>query len=83
MRIIVYFVSFYVLFVCKCVLLPPDDKPTAVNKYIIYHIITFILPGNEPHIFQSMFQSLKSIVSVNKANFLLLIYFVLIFISSS
>jgi hypothetical protein len=28
------FVSFYVLFVCKCVL-PPGDNPTAVNKYII------------------------------------------------
>jgi len=27
------FVLFYVLFVCKCVL-PPDDNPTAVNKYI-------------------------------------------------
>jgi len=27
---------FYVLFVCKCVL-PPDDNPTAVNKYIIYY----------------------------------------------
>jgi hypothetical protein len=30
-------VLFYVLFVCKCVLLP-GDNPTAVNKYIIsYH----------------------------------------------
>jgi hypothetical protein len=28
------FVLFCVLFVCKCVL-PPDDNPTAVNKYII------------------------------------------------
>jgi len=28
------FVLFYVLFVCKCVL-PPDDNPIAVNKYII------------------------------------------------
>ena len=37
---IVCFVSFYVLFVCKCVLLPPGDNPTAVNKYIIsYHVI--------------------------------------------
>jgi len=27
-------VLFYVLFVCKCVL-PPDDNPIAVNKYII------------------------------------------------
>ena len=27
------FVLFYVLFVCKCVL-PPVDKPIAVNKYI-------------------------------------------------
>ena len=30
----VCFVSFYVLFVCKCVL-PPGDNPIAVNKYII------------------------------------------------
>ena len=30
---IVYFVLFYVLFVCKCVL-PPGDNPIAVNKYI-------------------------------------------------
>jgi hypothetical protein len=35
---IVCFVSFYVLFVCKCVLLPPGDNPIAVNKYISYHI---------------------------------------------
>jgi hypothetical protein len=28
------FVLFYVLFVCKCVLLP-GDNPIAVNKYII------------------------------------------------
>jgi hypothetical protein len=28
------FVLFYVLLVCKCVL-PPGDKPVAVNKYII------------------------------------------------
>jgi hypothetical protein len=27
-------VLFYVLFVCNCVL-PPDDNPIAVNKYII------------------------------------------------
>ena len=27
------FVLFYVLFVCECVL-PPGDKPIAVNKYI-------------------------------------------------
>jgi hypothetical protein len=31
-------VSFYVLFACKCVLLP-GNNPIAVNKYIIYHII--------------------------------------------
>jgi hypothetical protein len=31
------FVLFCVLFVCKCVL-PPDDNPIAVNKYIMsYH----------------------------------------------
>jgi len=28
------FLLFYVLFVCKCVL-PPGDKPNAVNKYSI------------------------------------------------
>ena len=28
------FVLFYVLLVCKC-LLPPDDNPVAVSKYII------------------------------------------------
>jgi hypothetical protein len=33
------FVLFYVLFVCKCVLLP-GDNPIAVNIYSIYHIIT-------------------------------------------
>jgi hypothetical protein len=32
---IVCFVSFYVLFVCKSVLLLPGDNPLAVNKYII------------------------------------------------
>jgi len=31
------FMLFYVLFLCKCVL-PPGDNPTAVNKYIIYHM---------------------------------------------
>ena len=36
---VLLFLLFYVLFVCKCVL-PPDDNPIAVNKYIIsYHII--------------------------------------------
>jgi hypothetical protein len=31
-------VLFYVLFVCKCIL-PPGDKPIAVNKYInILHL---------------------------------------------
>jgi len=33
------FVLFYVLFACKCVL-PLGDNPIAVNKYIIYHIIS-------------------------------------------
>jgi hypothetical protein len=32
------FVSFYVLFVYKCVLLPPGDNPIAVNIYIISYI---------------------------------------------
>jgi hypothetical protein len=31
----VFFFSFCVLFVCKCVLLPPGVNPIAVNKYII------------------------------------------------
>ena len=39
---IVCFVLFYVLFVCKCVL-PPGDNPVAVNKYVIYHIITLCI----------------------------------------
>jgi len=34
------FVLFYVLFVCKCVL-PPDDNPIAVNKYIISYIMSY------------------------------------------
>jgi hypothetical protein len=33
--VLLLFVLFYVVFVCKCVL-PPGDNPTAVNKYIIY-----------------------------------------------
>jgi hypothetical protein len=32
--VLLLFVLFYVLFVCKCVL-PPCDNPIAVNKYII------------------------------------------------
>jgi len=32
--VLLLFVLFYVLFVCKCVL-PPGDNPIAVNKYII------------------------------------------------
>jgi len=33
-------VLFYVLLVCKCVLLPPGVNPIAVKKYIIsYHIV--------------------------------------------
>jgi len=35
------FVLFYVLFVCKCALLPPGANPTAV-KYISNHIISYI-----------------------------------------
>jgi len=36
--VLLLFVLFYVLFVCKCVL-PPGDNQTAVNKYnISYHI---------------------------------------------
>ena len=46
---IVCFVSFYVLFVCKCVLLPPGDNPNAVNKYIISYFLLqiFGLYGNQ------------------------------------
>jgi hypothetical protein len=44
-----FFVSFYVLFVCKCVLLPPVDNPTAVNKYIIYHTRRSYCVANVPH----------------------------------
>jgi len=40
---IVCFVSFYVLFVCKCVPLPPGVNPIAVNKYISYHITYHII----------------------------------------
>jgi len=39
--LLLLFVLFFVLFVCKCVL-PPGDNPTAVNKYIIY-IYIYIL----------------------------------------
>ena len=35
--VLLLFVLFYVLFVCKCVL-PPGDNPIAVNKYIISFI---------------------------------------------
>jgi len=38
---IVCFVSFYVLFVCKCVL-PPGDNPNAVNKYINNNMLIWI-----------------------------------------
>ena len=34
------YVSFYVLFVCKCVL-SPGDKPNAVNKYIVSYILEY------------------------------------------
>ena len=35
--VVLFYVLFYVLLVCKCVL-PLGDNPTAVNKYIIsYH----------------------------------------------
>jgi len=37
--VLLLFVLFYVLFVCKCVL-PPGDNPIEVNKYIItYHLL--------------------------------------------
>jgi len=41
--VLLLFVLFYILFVCKCVL-PPVDNPIAVNKYIISY-----LPRSSPH----------------------------------
>jgi len=42
-RVVRLLFVFYVLFVCKCVLLP-GDNPIAVNKYIIsYHASTNIV----------------------------------------
>jgi len=35
--VLLLFVLFYVLFVCKC-LLPPGDSPIAVNKYILSYL---------------------------------------------
>ena len=42
--VLLLFVLFYGLFVCKCVL-PPGDNPTAVNKYINISIFTIMHPG--------------------------------------
>jgi hypothetical protein len=45
--LLLLFVPFCVLFVCKCVL-PPGDKPIAVNKYIIKHVYvinTYVVVG--------------------------------------
>jgi hypothetical protein len=39
--VLLLFVLFYVLFVCKCVL-PTGNNTTAVNKYIIKQITMFI-----------------------------------------
>jgi len=36
------FVLFYALFVCECVL-PPGDNPIAVNKYIKYQILYYLI----------------------------------------
>jgi len=33
------FVLFYVLFVCRCVLLPPGVNPIAVKYIISYHVV--------------------------------------------
>jgi len=58
------FVLFYVLFVCKCVL-PPGDNRTAVNKYIIssYQFLKFILFWNNTlhvsEVFPSIIRSLR------------------------
>jgi hypothetical protein len=44
--VLLLFVLFYVLFVCKCIL-PSGDNPTAVNKCIIsYRIKQSIVPIN-------------------------------------
>jgi len=40
--VLLLFVLFYVLFVCKCVL-PPGDNPIAVNKYVRYQISSGVL----------------------------------------
>jgi len=39
---VLLFVLFYVLFVCKCVLLPPGTNPIAV-KYIITYTISYLI----------------------------------------
>jgi len=39
--VVLFYVLFYALFVCKCVL-PPGDNPVAVNKYIISYIFAII-----------------------------------------
>jgi hypothetical protein len=48
---ILFFLSivlFYVLFMCKCVLLPPGVNPVAVNKHIISVIPTWPLSSAFP-----------------------------------
>jgi hypothetical protein len=45
--VLLLFVLFYLLFVCKCVL-PPGDNPIAVNKYIISFFNLVILHTYPP-----------------------------------
>jgi hypothetical protein len=66
---IVCFVSFYVLFVCECVLLPPGDNPIAVNKYIIssYHINVMAYKT----LYSACAHSFKSTYTVSMLNFII------------
>jgi len=48
--VLLLFVLFYVLFVCKCVL-PPGDNPISVNKY---HIIPRSKPQSHSRVFVSV-----------------------------
>ena len=48
LKLVEEIILFYVLFVCKCVLLPPVDNPIAVNKYIIspFGAFKWMVEGN-------------------------------------
>jgi hypothetical protein len=59
--VLLLFMLLYVLFVCKCVLLPPADNPIAVNKYIISLslIFTFLNSKLKDKIFCTPLQLLQ------------------------